>query len=58
MHIKYIYDFYDSIDIFLGFGGMNVQVHYDMTRCLMGATHHYLTLAEFGRCPKLSHRNE
>ncbi len=29
-----------------------------LTRYLMRAPQHYLTLAEFGRCPKLSHRNE
>ncbi len=29
-----------------------------LTRYLMRAPHHYLTLAEFGRCSKLSHLNE
>ncbi len=29
-----------------------------LTCYLMKAPHHYLTLAKFGRCPKLSHRNE
>ncbi len=31
------------------------SLYYDMTHCLMGAPLYYLTLAEYGRCPKLSH---
>ena len=37
---------------------LHAQVHYDLTRCLKGATLYYLILAEYGRCPKLSHCNE
>ena len=52
------------VAIFLVFGlgpsfKLHVQVQYDLTRCcLKGATRYYLTLAEYDRCPKLSHRNE
>ena len=34
---------------------LHVQVHYYLTHNLMGATLYYLTLAEYDRCPKLSH---
>ena len=37
---------------------LHVQAHYDLARHLMRATHYYLLLAEYGRCSKLSHRNE
>ncbi len=43
----------------LGQLNLHVQAHNDFTtRCLMGVFLYYLTLVEYGSCPKLGHSNE
>ncbi len=37
---------------------LSSSTFWGLTRYLIRAPQHYLTLAEFGRCPKFSHRNE